>query len=159
MSELCLQTAARNPREITISLAFVCRKPSCIKNRILHSGSSSSCTVHQFVFREGLKACHLQLFIQPMKYLWRKFLLFDTSFQSFSIHLGLESGLSCQSLKNEREKQSKIVGVLGFTVYHAMHIHCFSPSVWRHCCSPLWQPIWQWEVWLQCDTEKQLAAA
>lgn len=53
-------TAARNPREITISFAFVCREPSCIKNRTLHSGLSSCFTVHQFVFKRasvGLVTC------------------------------------------------------------------------------------------------------
>lgn len=46
-------TAARNPREITISLTFVCREPSCIKNTILHSGSSSSSTVTSICIQRG----------------------------------------------------------------------------------------------------------
>ncbi len=86
-----------------------------------------------------------------MKYLCRKLLLFDTSFQSFSIHPELEPVLSCQSLRNEAEKQSKSVGVMSFTVYHAMHINRLYSCVRRR--GPLREPMWQRVVWLQCDTE------
>lgn len=51
------------------------------RNTILHSGLSSSSTVHQFVFRKGPWA--RPAFVQPMKYLSRKIFLFDTSLRSF----------------------------------------------------------------------------
>ena len=66
-------------------------------NRILHLGSCF--TVHQFVFREGSKASHLQLFIQPMKYLWRKLFLFDRPHQSSS-----KSTSSCDGIMAELKK-------------------------------------------------------
>lgn len=55
------------------------------RNTILHLGSPSSFTVHQFVFRQGLWTRPPFDFVPPMKYLSRKILLFDTSLRSFSI--------------------------------------------------------------------------
>ena len=100
--------AARNPREITISLTFVCRKPSCIKKHNFPLRSFQGyCTIHLY----SKKDFRLVTFSYPSSQ-WSiydaSFLLFDTSLQSSSIHLGLKSVLSCQSIRNEGETQSKV---------------------------------------------------
>ncbi len=157
-------TAARNPREITISLAFVCREPSCIKKTEFSTQVLLPALLYINLYSE--RDSRLVTFSYSSSQ-WSiydaSFCFFDTSFHSSSIHLELESVPSCQSLRNEGEKQSKSVGVMRFTVYHfavyhAMHINCSFSCVWRHC-GPLRQLMWQWEVWLQCDTVQPLGGA
>lgn len=122
--------AARNPREITISLAFVCREPSCIKK---HNSPlrflQRYCTIHLY----SEKDFRLVTFSHPSSQLSiydASFYFLITSLQSSSIYVGLKSVLSCQSIRNEGERQSKSVGVTNFMVYHCivyntMHVNCF----------------------------------
>lgn len=104
--------AAHNQERFPYRSHLSAERLHAFKNTILHSGSSSSSTVHQFVFEGGRLACHLQLLPQPMKYLWCKILLFDMSCQPFSIHLKLQSVLP----RNEGKTQSKSVGAINFSV-------------------------------------------
>lgn len=58
-------TAARYPGEITISLTFVCRVPSCIKRQ---GSSLRFFRLYCTTICMQRKTCHLQLFIQQMKW-------------------------------------------------------------------------------------------
>lgn len=79
------RTAARKPGEISISLAF------CLRRAFMHSETpfptqlplSQPYSTAISMQSGGLRACHLQVFIRPMKNLWRKILLFDMSLRPF----------------------------------------------------------------------------
>lgn len=117
MSQLCLQCSSTQSKgEITISLAFVCREPSCIKKqnsplRFLFQLNCTSICIQGGTWGLSPSAIH------PANEVFMMQALLFFLIRHFN-HLGQESVLSCQSLRNEEEKRSEIVDVTNSTVDH-----------------------------------------
>lgn len=143
----CLEDSSTQPRR-DYHIARI-----CLQRALMHSETQFSTQVplpsvlYVNLYAEGaFRLVTSKYSSRPMKYLWRKILLFDMSLQSFSIRLKLESAPSCQSLRKKGWKRSKSVGVMSFQ-------SAFSQAVVPYILNTLPtpdrpQPVRQWEVWL-----------
>lgn len=133
------RTAARNPGEITISLAFVCGEPSCIQK---HSSPLRFlfllyCT--SICMQRGPLACHLQVFIQANKVFMTQDFAFwyvtPVLFNSSQAGVGaVMSKFKKKGMETEQECRCHEFSVCLFTGYRAIHIK-HPPDSWQTTAS------------------------